>query len=188
MSTHFDIVSYYFRSDGTECTYREQSSAVHGQLDYLDRRVVARLDRHVGRQRYLRQTQGAGVGVLARSENLEGRHDRETHVAGTAVGAVSSQTHVDIEESGGVALEPARLEGDGTADGRPVRPVLCKGHPAACKSVSVHFFLLVPRSHTWIHPLHAVGERRVRDQVVSSPAWICDDGVRRGHGGARYAQ
>lgn len=36
---------------------------------------------------------------------------------------------------------------------------------------------------TRVLPLHAVGKRLVGDEVVASPAWVADDGVRRGDGG-----
>lgn len=36
---------------------------------------------------------------------------------------------------------------------------------------------------TWVHPLHAIGECVVLDEVVSSPAGIGNDNVSRGDGG-----
>lgn len=36
---------------------------------------------------------------------------------------------------------------------------------------------------TWIHPLHAVGESVVRDQIVPSPSWIGDNDMCRGQRG-----
>jgi hypothetical protein len=60
-----------------------------------------------------------------------------------------------------MALEPAGLEGDGTAGCRPICSVGGSWHAAAR-----------------VHPLHAIGEGVVGDQIVTSPAWIGYDGMR----------
>ena len=96
-------------------TYRIKRSTMHGQLNQLNRRVHAGLDGQVGGQRHLGQAHGARVGVLAGAEDLERRDHGETHVERTAVGGVAADAEVDVHERGGVALEPARLEGDGAA-------------------------------------------------------------------------
>lgn len=91
-------------------TYREERGAVHGQLDYLDGGVVADLDVRAGRERYLREADGAGVGVLAGAQDLEGRYHGVAHVRRAAIGPVGAEAQVDVEERCGVALEPTWLE------------------------------------------------------------------------------
>lgn len=98
---------------------------MHGQLHDLDGGVIARLDGHVGGQGHLREADRARVGVLGGPQDLEGRDHGEAHVPGPAVGPVGAEAHVDIQESRGVALEPARLEGDGAACRGPVGAVCC---------------------------------------------------------------
>lgn len=94
-----------------------------------------------------------------------------------------------------MALEPAWLEGDGAACGGPVCAVSYEGVASACgereRAVSDP-----PRtcsrgkeegkgkSELWceveltrIHPLHAIGECVVGDEVIASPAGVGDDGV-----------
>lgn len=112
-------------------TYVVERGAVHGQLDDLDGGQVAGLDGDVGRQGHLREADGARVGVRAGAEDLEGRYHGEAHVLGPAVGPVGAKAHVDVNERRRVALEPARLEGDGAALCRPVRPILRHRHAAA---------------------------------------------------------
>jgi hypothetical protein len=141
-------------------TYREEGSSVNSQLDDLNRGVVAHLYLRAGRQRDLRQAHGARIGVLAGSENLEWRYNRQAHVRRTTVWPVGSESHVDIKKGRRVSLEPSRLEGDGTASYGPVCPVLRYRH-----------------SSTRVHPLHAIRKSVVCDQVVASPARICDDSV-----------
>lgn len=113
-------------------THREQSRAVHGDLDDLDGGVVAGLDGGVGRQRHLGQAHGARVGVLGRAQDLEGADHGEAHVRGPAVRAVGAEAQVHVHEGRGVALEPARLEGDGAAGRGPVGPVRCRWVATTC--------------------------------------------------------
>lgn len=113
-------------------TYRKQRRAVHGKLNNLDGGVVAGRDGGVGRQRDLGQAHRARVGVLGWAEDLEGRDHGEAHVPGAIVGTVGAEAHVDVEEGCGVALEPARLEGDGAACRGPVCAVCCCWVAAAC--------------------------------------------------------
>lgn len=152
---------------------------MNGQLDHLDRRVIASLDDRVGRQWNLRQTHCAGIGVFAGTEDLERRHNGQAHVQGTAVRPIGSEAHVDVKKGCGVALEPSWLECERTACRRPICPVLCNAHTAACdRNVSqTHSIEGKRQLLTWIHPLHAIGKCVVGDQVVSSPSGICDDGV-----------
>lgn len=102
-----------------------------GQLDNLDGRVVASLDRHVRWQRNLWQTHGARIWVLAGTENLEWRNHWKTHVQGTTVGSLGADAHVDVKQCRCVALEPTWLESESAADRRPVRPVRGQRHAAA---------------------------------------------------------
>lgn len=105
---------------------------MHGELNDLDGGVVPRLDGGVCGERHLGQADGARVGVLAGPEDLEGRDHGEAHVPGAIVRAVGAEAHVDVEEGGGVALEPARLEGEGAARRGPVGAVCCRWVAAAC--------------------------------------------------------
>ncbi len=166
-------------------TYRVQRRAVQGQLDELDRRVVARLDGGVGWERDLGQADGAWVGVLGGADDLEGRDHGVAHVGRPMEVVVEirpfvAEAQVDEDEGRGVALEPARLESDGAAGRGPEGAVGCCGHAAAWW-VSVGGFgngrAGRERGLTRIHPLHAVGECFSCLQVVASPPRICDDCV-----------
>lgn len=110
-----------------QATYREQGRAVHSRLHDLDGGVVARLDGGVGREGHLGQAHGARVGVLGRAQDLEGADHGVAHVLGPAARAVGAEAQVDVHECRGVALEPARLEGDGAAGRGPVGAVCCYG-------------------------------------------------------------
>ncbi|KAL2289250.1 hypothetical protein FJTKL_02267 [Diaporthe vaccinii] len=99
-------------------THRKQRRAVHGQLNDLDGGVVAGLDGGVGGEGHLGQA--------------DGRDHGEAHVPGAVVGAVGAEAHVDVEEGRGVALEPARLEGEGAARRGPVCAVCCRWVATAC--------------------------------------------------------
>lgn len=98
---------------------------MHSKLNNLNSSIIARLNSRVGGQRDLRKADGARVRVLAGPEDLEGRHHGEAHVPGPIVGPVGAEAHVDVEEGRGVALEPARLEGEGAACRGPVCAVCC---------------------------------------------------------------
>lgn len=89
-------------------------------LHDLDRCVVARRYGGVGWQGHLGQTHGARVRVRAGADDLEGRDHGEAHVFGAAVGSIGAEAQVDVQEGCLVALEPARLEGDGAALSGPV--------------------------------------------------------------------
>lgn len=146
-----------------------QRSPVHRRLNNLDRRIIARLNCRIYRQRHLWQTERSRVRIPARPHDLECRNHRVGHVDGD--GAVAE---IDIEEGSGVALKPAGLDGDGAAANGPERAILRGRHAAA-----------------WINPLHAVwicivwaldealslDDGPVGVEVVSSPAGICNDGV-----------
>lgn len=97
----------------------------------LDGRVVAYLHGGVCWERDLWQTEGAGVGPLAGTGDLKDGHHGEGHVGGAAVGAVGAEAKVDVEEGGGVALEPAGLDGDGAAGYGPEGAVARGAHAAA---------------------------------------------------------
>lgn len=96
---------------------------MHGQLDNLDRRLVARIHRGVLRQRHLRHADGAGVRVPRRPPDLPYRLHHIAHVLGAIVGSVSAEADVDVHECRLVALEPAGLEGNRAACCGPVCPV-----------------------------------------------------------------
>lgn len=117
---------------------------MHGKLNNLDGGVVAGRDGGVGRQGHLWQAHRARVGVLAGPQDLEGRDHGEAHVPGAIVGTVGAEAHVNVEEGGGVALEPARLEGDGAACCGPVCAVCCCWVAAACGG-RWYVSLFVPR-------------------------------------------
>lgn len=139
---------------------RVQGGAVHGQLNDLDGGLVAGGDAGPLRQRHLWQAYGPGVGVLARPPQLEHGPHRVRHVRGPAIGSVGAEAQVDVCEGSLVALEPTGLPSDGAACRRPVSPILC------CWNATAR-----------IHPLHAVGEGFVGDEVVPSPSRIGYDTV-----------
>jgi len=109
----------------------------------------------------LRQADRAGVRVLARPNDLEDRNHGEGHVGRSIVRSVGAEAQIDVDEGSGVALEPAWLESDSTTGYGPLGAVGCCWHAAA-----------------WIHPLHAIGEGIVGNQIISSPSRVCDDTVR----------
>ena len=150
------------RLDEGDVDAREEGGAMQGQFDDLDGCVVAGLNVDVGGQRDLRKAHGAWVGVLGGTDDLKGRDHGQRHIHGTAVRSVVAETHVDVKKGCRMALEPTGLECDRAADDWPVCSVLGQAEAAA-----------------WIHPLHAVGKLVVCDEVVSSPSWVCDDGVGR---------
>lgn len=113
-------------------THGEQRRAMHSKLNNLNGSIITRLNGRVGRERDLRQADGSRVGVLAGPQDLEGRNHGEAHVPGPVVGAVGAEAHVDVEEGRGVALEPARLEGEGAARRGPVCAVCCCWVATAC--------------------------------------------------------
>lgn len=205
---------------GGKKAYRKQGRTVHGNLNDLDRGVVARLDGRVGGQRHLGQAHGARVGVLGRPEDLDRADHGEAHVLRAAVRAIRAEAQVHVHEGRRVALEPARLEGDGAACGGPVCPICCCWVATACGDCCQSLLVTVyelgeaggclgrfgergcwrpgytesedhqgeeqdtgilkgASSLTWVHPLHAVWECVVRDQVVASPSGVGEHRVRR---------
>lgn len=84
------------------------------RLNDLNSRQITHVHRQTSRQRNLRKTECARVRVRGGSDNLEGRDHWVAHVwwHGT-------ETEVEVEEGCGVTLEPAWLNGDGAALGRP---------------------------------------------------------------------
>lgn len=101
------------------------------QLHDLDRRIVARLDSKVGRHLHLRQAQRPRVGPVRRAQQLPRGLEVVGEVQRSSVGPVRVQPDVDIQEGGGVAGEPAGLEGDGAACRGPVGPVLAETEATA---------------------------------------------------------
>lgn len=55
----------------------------------------------------------------------------ERHVRGTVVGTIGAESEIKVEEGGGVALEPAGLDGDGAAVDGPESAVGGGAHAAA---------------------------------------------------------
>lgn len=165
---------------------------MHRQLDQLDGGVVAGRDVGAGREGHLRQADGARVRVLAGAEDLEGRHHRVGHVGRAAVGPVGAEAEVHVDEGRQVALEPARLERHGAAGCWPVGAVCGCGYAAAWfegerEAVRVTLPLRVSGRErgggilTWIHPFHAVRERRICYQAVPSRSWVDEDQMCRGY-------
>lgn len=92
-----------------------------GRLNNLNRRIVADLGKEVEGQGHVRDTDGAVVKVVGRTDDLEDRHHGMGHVFG--LGAVAQ---VDVDERERVSGEPSGLESDrATTRDRPLRPVLC---------------------------------------------------------------
>lgn len=85
------------------------------RLDDLNRRIIAYLHARIYWKRNLRQTERSGIWVLAGTNDLEDWNHREGHVGWTGVWSVCTKAEIHVEECCGVALEPAGLEGDGTA-------------------------------------------------------------------------
>jgi hypothetical protein len=104
---------------------------VDRQLDDLDGRKVTGADGDVGGRRDLRQADGARVRVARGPEDAELGNHGQAHVQRAVIGAVGAEAEVDEDLRLGVALEPAGLEGDGTACRGPVRPVRGGGDAAA---------------------------------------------------------
>ena len=100
---------------------------MHRALDHLNRSIPPFHRRIIRRQRHLRQTKRARVRQARGAGNLEDGHHGQGHV-----GRERSVAQVDVEEGGGVALEPARLNGDGSAGEGPECAVGREGHAAAC--------------------------------------------------------
>ena len=96
-------------------------------LHDLNRRKIANLVSNLRRQRDLGHAEGAGVGVVGRAGDLEGRDDRVAHVLGDL-----AETHVDVDQSRQMAWEPAGLDGNGAAGDGPLGAVARGRHATAC--------------------------------------------------------
>lgn len=95
--------------------------------NHLNRRIITHIHRMPRRQRHLRETDCPRIRQV--TGPLEGK--RLDH--GVAhVGRDGAEAHVHVDEAGGVAWEPAGLEGDGAAADGPVGAVGRGGHAAAC--------------------------------------------------------
>ncbi|KAJ6442384.1 LOW QUALITY PROTEIN: polyubiquitin binding protein (Doa1/Ufd3) [Purpureocillium lavendulum] len=73
---------------------REEGGAVLGELDDLDGGLVAGLDSGVGGERHLRQADGPGIGVVGRTDNLEGLDHGKGHVFRAVVRAIGAEAQV----------------------------------------------------------------------------------------------
>lgn len=102
-------------------------------FDNLDRGEIARLDTRIDGQWHLGEADGAGVRVVCWADDLEELDHGVGHVLGAVVGAVGAKAEVDLDVGEGVAAEPAGLEGDGAARGRPVCSVFGGADAAACE-------------------------------------------------------
>lgn len=152
--------------DKGDINARVEGGAVYSELDNLDGSIVAGLDAGIDREWHLGQADSARVGVLRGADDAKLRNHGVGHVWGAAVRAIGAKSEVDENLCRSVALEPARLERNGTAGHGPVGTVGRGFHTA-----------------TRIHPLHAVGECLVGDQIVASPSGVDHDGVSRSQGG-----
>ena len=105
---------------------------MHSQLHDLNGRHVARLDVGILGHGNLRHANGSRVRIPRGTPELpDGLHD-VAHVGRTIVGAVSAESHVDVNEGRLVTLEPAWLEGYSSAGRWPVCPVARGTEAAAC--------------------------------------------------------
>lgn len=108
-----------------ESTYIVQSGTVDGGLDDLDSSVVADLEVGcVDGQGHLRETEGSRIEVSRWTGDLENGDHRVAHIEGVGAGPFSLVSHVDVEEGGGVALEPTRLDRDRSSFQGPLGSVL----------------------------------------------------------------
>lgn len=174
--------------------YIKQSRAMLRHLDDLDRRQIASLDGNVGRHRHLRQTEGTRVGIVARASDLKREDDGMAHILWNF-----TEAEIDVDKCGPMAREPARLNCKGAAVYGPFGAVGGGGHAAALKEGLVRVDGTDGKLLTWIDPFHAVGvvegatrgivghpeavcfgNCAVGQEVVSSVAGVCDDGVGMG--------
>lgn len=90
------------------------------QFNNLNSRLVSRLETNVGGQRNLRNTDCAWIGVVRRTNDLEGMNHRIGHVQWSAIWAVGPEAEVHMNNSDGMASKPAWLEGNGATGRGPV--------------------------------------------------------------------
>jgi hypothetical protein len=111
---------------------------MNSRLHHLDRRIVPNVRRgYSAREGYLREAEGARVGILRGADDLEDGHEGEGHVWWAVVGAAGAEAHVHVEEGCCMSLEPARLEGDGAALDGPGGAVCGCAHAAAWEGMLV---------------------------------------------------
>lgn len=122
------------------------------RLHGLDGRPVASLEPQPRRQRQVRKTKGSREGVVAHGPP-DAKHRRDGQ---GAVARLGFQAEIDIPQRLGVAAEPAGLDREGAPGQRIEGPV--RGRAEAAAGVA---------------PLHAKGERLVRDKVVAAGAGVC---------------
>jgi hypothetical protein len=96
---------------------------VNGELNELNRCIVAHLQIGASWQRNLWQAHGARIGVLVGTKDLEWRYEGVAHVRWTTIPSLIPKAHVDVKEGRCVALEPAWLKGNGAAADGPKCPV-----------------------------------------------------------------
>lgn len=104
-----------------------------------------------------------------------------SHVGRAAVRTIVAKAHVDVGKGSLVATEPTGLKGDGTACGGPVCAVCRDIVTTACRPMlddcSCGRGRTKTGERTGIYPLHAIRECFVGDEVVSSPAGVCNHAV-----------
>lgn len=105
--------------------YIIKSSTVLRRQHYLNRRIITRAHAHIGRQRHLRHTDGAGVRVVGGTFDFKDREHGVTHV-----GRDSTPANVDVDEGRLMAAEPGWLKGDSTAGDGPFGAIARGGHAA----------------------------------------------------------
>lgn len=123
-------------------------------LNHLDRNVVSDVEGQVRWQWHLRQAECPVVGDVVGADDLEGWHHNVRHVWWRDL-ARSVDADVDVEECVVVALEPAWLDGEGTAFDWPECSVCAHGHSAA-----------------WVGPLHSVDI--TSQYAIRDFAWYTD--------------
>ena len=104
---------------------------MNSQLDNLYSGQVASTDIGVLGQRHLRETNGAGVGAVGRTKDLECGNHGIRHVDGAVIGAISAKAQVDEGKGLFVAAKPAWLESDSAAGRGPVGAIICSSNATA---------------------------------------------------------
>lgn len=102
------------------------------RLDDLYRRIVPHDGGVVDRQWHLRETETAIIQCVAGAGDFKHGH----HVQGVIEGN-GPVAEVDVEEGGGMAGEPARLQPDSTTGDGPFGTVLRDGLASTCAIINL---------------------------------------------------
>ena len=100
----------------------------------LYRGVIASFDSRIVGQGYIRKTDGAWEGIVARTQEGKPRHQRDGHMQRAAVRTRITKSQVDLQEAFQMAYEPARLERNRATARWPVCPVLRDWYTPACEA------------------------------------------------------